>query len=195
MELDEALTDLVTRCGDRLLRVGYQLTHDSAAAQDLVQGALLQVYDSARRRGHEPRNWYAYLRRAVINEYLRTRRLRSGSEIVTDLLQDRPGGVGPSGAGPSGAGLTAAGLTGADPSAADPADRIADREELWAALGTLSSRQRAVLVLRYYEALPDGEIAAILGCREATVRSLASRGLAALRERTATVGFGTEERP
>ena len=50
------------------------------------------------------------------------------------------------------------------------------------ALGLLPHRQRAVLVLRYYEDRPEGEIAELLGCRPATVRSLAHRGLAALRK-------------
>jgi RNA polymerase sigma-70 factor (sigma-E family) len=50
------------------------------------------------------------------------------------------------------------------------------------ALGRLPHRQRAVLVLRYYEDRPEAEIAELLGCRPATVRSLASRGLAALRK-------------
>lgn len=156
MELDEALADLVARSGDRLLRVAYQLTHDRAAAQDLVQDALLRVYGSLRRRGTEPGDYYAYLRRAVVNEYTRTRRLRASSEIITDMLPDRPDGE-------------------------PPQNRIADREQLWTALGSLSPRQRAVLVLRYYEDLGDREIAAALGCREATVRSLASRGLTVLR--------------
>jgi RNA polymerase sigma factor (sigma-70 family) len=54
--------------------------------------------------------------------------------------------------------------------------------------GALSERQRAVLVLRYYEGLADREIAALLGCREASVRSLARRGLAAMRPLVAVVG-------
>ena len=156
MDLDDALADLVTRSGDRLLRVAYQLTHDRAAAQDLVQDALLRVYGSLRRRGGAPDDWYGYLRRAVVNEYVRGQRRRASSEIVTDALPERPG-----------------------------ADRlenqVADREQVWQALAALSHRQRAVLVLRYYEDLGDREIAAALGCRQATVRSLASRGLAALR--------------
>jgi len=41
----------------------------------VVQDALLRVYRSVRRRGLAPEDWYAYLRRAVINEYVRTRRL------------------------------------------------------------------------------------------------------------------------
>ena len=74
MDLDDALAELVTQSGDRLLRVAFQLTHDRVAAQDLVQDALLRVYHSMRRRGVPPEDWYAYLRRAVINEYLRARR-------------------------------------------------------------------------------------------------------------------------
>jgi RNA polymerase sigma factor (sigma-70 family) len=107
------------------------------------------------------------LRRAVINEYVRTRRLRSSTEIVTDVVE-RP-------------------ATGC------LEDRAADHAELWAALGALSERQRAVLVLRYYEGLADPEIATLLGCRGATVRSLASRGLAAMRPLVAAVS--AEEEP
>ena len=63
MHLDDVLTELVEHSGDRLLRVAYQLTHDAATAQDLVQEALLRVYRSVRRRGLAPEDWYAYLRR------------------------------------------------------------------------------------------------------------------------------------
>ena len=168
MHLDDVLTELVEQSGDRLLRVAYQLTHDAAAAQDLVQEALLRVYQSVRHRDLAPQDWYAYLRRAVINEYIRTRRLRSSTEIVTDAVPERP----------------AAGCL---------EDRAADQAELWAALGALSERQRAVLVLRYYEGLADHEIATLLGCREATVRSLASRGLAAMRPQVAAVSVEEEQ--
>ncbi|HYX61689.1 MAG TPA: sigma factor [Streptosporangiaceae bacterium] len=82
MHLDDVVTELVEHCGDRLLRVAYQLTHDAAAAQDLVQEALLRVYQSVRHRGLAPEDWYTYLRRAVINEYVRTRRPRSPSSSV-----------------------------------------------------------------------------------------------------------------
>ncbi|HEX2063855.1 MAG TPA: sigma-70 family RNA polymerase sigma factor [Acidimicrobiales bacterium] len=57
-----------------------------------------------------------------------------------------------------------------------------DADELWDALATLSPRQRAAIVLRFYEDLPDGEIAQALGCRKATVRTAVHRGLAALRQ-------------
>jgi DNA-directed RNA polymerase specialized sigma24 family protein len=69
--------------------VANQLTHDRAAAQDLVQDALLQVYRSMRGRGLPPENWYAYLRRAVINEYLRAQRLHSSGEVVTDRMPEQ----------------------------------------------------------------------------------------------------------
>ena len=166
MHLDDVLTELVADSGDRLLRVAYQLTHDRGAAQDLVQDALLRVYRSVRRRGLAPEDWYSYLRRAVINEYVRTRRLRSSTEIVTDTVPERA-------------------------AAGSLEDQAAEQAQLWAALGKLSERQRAVLVLRYYEGLADHEIAALLGCREATVRSLARRGLAAMRPLVAAAS--TEE--
>jgi RNA polymerase sigma factor (sigma-70 family) len=55
-------------------------------------------------------------------------------------------------------------------------------DETWRALSRLPARQRAVLVLRYYEDLSESDIAAALGCRPGTVKSLASRGLARLRK-------------
>jgi RNA polymerase sigma-70 factor (sigma-E family) len=169
MHLDDVLTELVEHSGDRLLPVAYQLTHDRAAAQDLVQEALLRVYRSVRRHGRTPDDWYAYLRRAVINEYVRTRRLRSSTEVVTEMVPERP-------------------------VAGCPEARAADQAQMWAALGVLSERQRAVLVLRYYEGLADHEIAALLGCREASVRSLAMRGLAAMRPLVVAVSAGEEGR-
>jgi RNA polymerase sigma factor (sigma-70 family) len=58
----------------------------------------------------------------------------------------------------------------------------ADDDGLRAAIRALPERQRAVLVLRYFEDLPDDEIARLLGCRPATVRSVARRALLRLRE-------------
>jgi len=169
MDLDEALADVVARSGDRLLRVAYQLTHDRVAAQDVVQEALLRVYRSVIRRGVAPQDSYAYLRRAVVNEYLRIVRLHSSGEVVTDRMPELP-------------------------VASSPEDQIADRAQLWAALGALSARQRAVLVLRYYEDLPDHQIAALLGCREASVRSLASRGLTVMRQLAVPASIGEADR-
>jgi len=55
-------------------------------------------------------------------------------------------------------------------------------DELWDALATLSDRQRTAIVARYYLDLPDADIADLLGCRPATVRTAIHRGLAALRK-------------
>lgn len=66
------------------------------------------------------------------------------------------------------------------PAAPDPPMLVAD--EMWDALQTLPHRQRAAIVLRFYEDLPDARIAELLGCREATVRTAVHRGLARLRK-------------
>jgi RNA polymerase sigma factor (sigma-70 family) len=58
---------------------------------------------------------------------------------------------------------------------------VQEPDELWDALGHLEPRRRMAVVLRYYEDLPDAEIAAVLGCRPSTVRSLLHRGLKDLR--------------
>jgi len=154
MDADEAIADLLSRSGDRLLRLAFQLCHDRAAAEDLVQQALEQVYRRWQARGvvEQP---HAYARKAVLNEYLRRRRLASSHEVITDTPHDR------------------AGL------AED--DAVVERDAMWQALGRLAPRQRAALVLRYYEDVPDAQIADLLGCRAATVRSLVARGLAGLR--------------
>lgn len=65
--------------------------------------------------------------------------------------------------------------------ASDVAENVAVSRTVWQLLGTLSARQRAALVLRYFHDLPEPEVATALGCRPATVRSLVSRGVAAMR--------------
>jgi RNA polymerase sigma factor (sigma-70 family) len=64
---------------------------------------------------------------------------------------------------------------------ADPAVALDERDAILRVVAALPPRQRAAVVLRYYEDLPDDEIADLLGCRPVTVRSLISRALATLR--------------
>jgi RNA polymerase sigma-70 factor (sigma-E family) len=64
----------------------------------------------------------------------------------------------------------------------DPAPAIDDREVLWAALGDLPDRQRACLVLRFYEDLSEREVASLLGCSRRSVKSHTHRGLKQLRK-------------
>lgn len=155
-ELDDQLAGLVRDRGGALLRLAYQLTHDRSAAEDAVQEALFQVYRSMSRRGSAVDSLEAYVRRCVVNEFLKRQGRRSSSEVVTDQLGDTA--------------VTAAGI-----------ETLPDQDETWRRLAELPERQRAVLVLRYYEDLPDSEIASLIDARPATVRSLAARGLAALR--------------
>lgn len=157
MDADETIADLLSRFGDRLLRLAFQLCHDRASAEDLVQQALEQIYRRWR-AGAVVEQPHAYARRAVLNEYLRRRRLASSQEVFTDSPPERAAGMGSTGA-----------------------DAVVERDAMWRMLGGLPRRQRAALVLRYYEDLPDAEIASLIGCRPATVRSLVARGLTGLR--------------
>ena len=136
-----------------LLRFGYVLTGSAQEAEDLVQDALAK---SLRRwRRVQADNPVAYTRRIMVNTHI-TRWRRWGARV-------RLGGV--------------------PDAAADDAGlrRGEDWDALRRALALLPSRQRAVLVLRYLEDLPDATIALLLGCSVGTVRSHASRGLTALR--------------
>jgi RNA polymerase sigma-70 factor (sigma-E family) len=136
-----------------LLRFGYVLTGSAQEAEDLVQDALAKSL----RRWRQVRadNPVAYTRRIMINTHL-ARWRRWGARV-------RLGGVPEAAANDSGLA------------------RGEDWDALRRALAVLPARQRAVLVLRYLEDLPDPAIAELLGCSPGTVRSHASRGLAALR--------------
>jgi RNA polymerase sigma factor (sigma-70 family) len=101
----------------------------------------------------------------VVNEFLRRQRLRSATELISADLPE----------------LVESSFE----------DVVVDRDELWRALGALPPRQRTVLVLRYYEDLPDADIAAVIGAKEGTVRSLALRALTALRSTSLAVEGGT----
>ena len=136
-----------------LLRFGYVLTGSAQEAEDLVQDALAKSLRRWRRvRADNP---VAYTRRVMVNTHL-ARWRRWGARV-------RLGGV-PEAAADDG------GLA-----------RGEDWDALRRALAVLPSRQRAVVVLRYFEDLPDATIAGLLGCSPGTVRSHAARGLAALR--------------
>lgn len=138
--------------GPTLLRFGYVLTADAHLAQDLVQEALIKAH---RRWLHAAADHpEAYVRRIMVNQLLSWRRRRSSGEIA-GALPDLP--------------------------APDAIATLGERELVWGVLSALPRRQRAVLVLRYYEDLADAEIATLLGCAEGTVRSLASRAFATLR--------------
>jgi RNA polymerase sigma-70 factor (sigma-E family) len=140
-----------------LLRTAYLLTGDRHAAEDLVQTSLAKLYlswDKVQRRELID----GYVRRIMVNENNSLwRRAWKRREVSTDTIPDRVG-------------------------VADRHDH-GERSALWDFVQTLPRKQRAVVVLRYYEDLSEAEVADILGISVGTVKSQSSRALAALRER------------
>lgn len=150
-----AFEDFVTARLPALVRFGRVLTGNTPAAEDLVQTALAKSYAKwGRIEASDPEG---YVRRVMANTHASWWR-RPLREHAYEQLPERTGG------GP------------------DPYVSLELRDAIWRALGDLSSRQRAALVLRFYEDLSIEEIADALGCRIGTAKSLVSRGLAALRE-------------
>jgi len=139
-----------------VLKFAAVLTGDRGLAEDVVQEVLIRA--NARWPVIEslPRP-EAYVRKMIVNEYLAWRR-RSWRVVLSGAGSDIEGVPTP-----------------------DPAGSYAEREAMLAELARLPRRQRAVVVLRYYEGLSDQEIAGVLGCKPGTVRGHASRALAALR--------------
>ncbi len=141
---------------DDLLKTAYLITWDAGEAEDLVQECLLKIarrWPRVRRMEH-PR---AYARRILVNLALdgaRGRAQRSGE------LDAAPEPAQP---------------------AIDALGGLDQRADLLAALAELPARQRAVLVLRYFNDLTEAQTAELLGCEPGTVKSNASRGLARLR--------------
>ena len=153
----ETFEAYVARRGPDLERYAYVLTADPAAAQDLVQTALIKAMRRWRTIAAmaEP---HAYVRRIVTTSFLdeRRRRSRRPAELLTAAPPE---------------------LVADD----DPAVAAADLDAIGRALNSLSRQQRAVLVLRHLLDLDDDRIAAELGCSPATVRSHASHALQRLR--------------
>lgn len=154
--------DLAVTHAPALLRLGLMLTGSRPEAEDLLQMTLLRAGRHSDRilRMDTPA---AYLRRMLLNEHTSARR-RLGRRV-----REVP-------------------ITGEYAARDLPGDAIEQRDEVWRWLATLSPKQRAVLVLRFYEDLPDHEIATMLAMPETTVRSHAHRALAALRVRLTQEG-------
>lgn len=143
--------EFVLARGPALVRFATGLCGDHHLAEDLVQDVLSRCSTRWNRLADRPE---PYVRTALVRELVSWRRRRSSTEVPGEL---------------------------ADEAGRGRADDVVERDAIWRLLATLSRRERAVLVLRHYEALPDAEIAGLLGCREATVRSLAARGAGRLR--------------
>src|SRR5262245_48110439 len=138
-----------------LQRTAHLLTGDVHSAQDLVQTTLAKLYlrwDRVRNAD----NIYAYARTALVNEFRTSwRRPLRRVEQVVEEVPDRP--------------------------AADVPPYDGTREAVWRFVCSLPPKQRAVVVLRFYEQLTEAEIADLMGISVGTVKSQSSRALAALR--------------
>ncbi|MDG4820863.1 SigE family RNA polymerase sigma factor [Asanoa sp. WMMD1127] len=153
MHTPDGFADFVVSRSPRLLRTAFLLTRDWALAEDLLQTALARAWEAWTRIDGDPE---PYVRRILVNAYASAWRRRWRGELPTAELPEA-----------------------AD--AGDPQREFDDRDRMWRALGRLPRRQRAVLVLRYFEDLSEQEIAEALGCSVGTVKSQASRAMAKLR--------------
>ena len=161
---DSSFEDFVAGSSARLFTMARLLTGGNRAeAEDLLQGAYERAY---RRWGRISRRAdpERYVRQILVNASIdRWRKIRRHPEIPLAV-------------------------SGADPRTADTAAAAADRDLLIRGLAALPPRQRAVLVLRYFEDLSEAETATMLGCSVGTVKSQAARGLARLRDGTSEAG-------
>jgi RNA polymerase sigma-70 factor (sigma-E family) len=139
-----------------LLWFAHVLTGDRHTAEDVVQIALAKTalgWSRVRRK----ENPEGYVRRAIVNTHLNAMRRKPWREQPREFMPD-------------------------DALARRAEEELDDRDAMWAALAGLPPKQRAVLVLRYYEDLSEADIADVLGCSRGTVKSQAAKGLLHLRE-------------
>ena len=155
VSIDECLgfEDFVRGRSTALLRTAYLLTGDRRDAEDLLQTALERT---SRHWSSIYRSPDAYVRRVMANAVTSRWRRKGAAELP--LFDDQV------------------------PSPGDAIAAIAVRDALVRGLLALPARQRAVLVLRYFDELSEAETAAAMQCSVGTVKSQASRGLARLRE-------------
>lgn len=153
---EETYCEFVAARRRSLLQTAFLLTGDWHLAEDLVQTALAKLY-VAWTRVHRRDDVAAYARRTLVNAYLDERRRPWRREEAMDVVPDRPS---------------------VQTDDADPAMR----KHIIVALGHVPARQRAALVLRYWEDLSVEQAADVLNCSTGTVKSQTARGLDRLRE-------------
>lgn len=152
MAADIAFDDFVAARSAALLRTAYLLTREHDLAEDLLQTALTKAWFAWSRIAGEPE---PYVRRILVNTYASWWRRKWNGELATEQLPERGG-----------------------PPASEHTEASHD---LWTAMARLPKRQRAVVVLRYFEDLTEAETARLLGCSVGTVKSQTSKAFAKLR--------------
>lgn len=154
MREEQSFDELVEACSPRLLRTAWLLTGDPQLAEDLLQTALTTTYlrwRSLRDTGAAE----AYVRKVMASTASRWWRRKWHGERPSDVLPERAGD--------------------------DPYDAVDDRQGLRRALAALPARQRACVVLRFYDDLSEAQVADALDCSVGTVKSSTSRALVRLR--------------
>ena len=155
MSDDLAFERFVREQTPTLFRTAFLLTGNRHEAEELLQDTLARLYPkwAAVAAAEKP---VAYVQRCVANRYMSVRRSPAGRAESRWELPDGWDG-------------------------ADLGEAVAMSRTVWQLLATLPQKQRAALVMRYFYGLPEAEVAAALSCRPASVRSLVSRGIAAMR--------------
>ncbi|MFJ9415094.1 MULTISPECIES: SigE family RNA polymerase sigma factor [unclassified Streptomyces] len=144
--------------GPVLLRAARSLSANPNDAEDLLQTALAKTF-VAWERIEDHRALDGYVRRALINTRTSQWRKRKVEEFVCDELPEPDTAPAP-----------------------DPAELQGLRDAMWRAVMRLPARQRAMVVLRYYEDLSEAQTAEVMEVSVGTVKSAVSRALAKLRE-------------
>jgi RNA polymerase sigma-70 factor (sigma-E family) len=160
-----AFTEFVAARSASLFRTAYLMVGERDLAEDLVQEALTKTY-VAWPRLRDVSKAEAYTRKAITTTYISWWRRKSwAAERPRDDVPDRPG------------------------DRPEHGSEVVDRAWLWEELQQLPPRQRAAIVLRYYEDLSEAETAEAMRCSVAAVKSMTARAMQALRER-----IGSDER-
>jgi RNA polymerase sigma-70 factor (sigma-E family) len=146
------LTDFIRSRHSAFLRRAVLLVGDHGAAEDLVQEALARLWLGSRRGRID--NPEAYVMRSLVNASISRWRSRRPSDMVV-AQPEMP--------------------------AADPRGQVEERDRVWRAVMALPPRQRAIVVLRFYEDLPEEQIASLLGISRGTVRSQTAKARTRLR--------------
>ncbi|MFF4080594.1 SigE family RNA polymerase sigma factor [Streptomyces sp. NPDC087218] len=144
--------------GPVLLRTARSLTANPSDAEDLLQTALAKTY-IAWERIEDHRALDGYVRRALLNTRTSQWRKRKVDEFACDELPEQEAAPAP-----------------------DPAEQQTLHDAMWRAVLKLPDRQRAMVVLRYYEDLSEAQTAEVLGVSVGTVKSAVSRALGKLRQ-------------
>ncbi len=166
--LEEEFREFVAARSAALLRTAYLLAGDWASAEDLLQTSLTKTYLAwLRHGGIEAIEPYA--RRVLVNTATSWRRRRWHGERPTETLPEQPG--------------------------PDRHAETVERDLLWRHVRALPVRQRAVLVLRYYEDLSEAQTAELLEISPGTVKSQTARALATLRKKLRAEGVMPQDAP